>query len=117
MKTLLILTLLNVQFAQADNMDWYDVCRANAVSAGLFLQDRYDGVGMFEMIEIEHQRLTKVINERGMDPMFIEMQLRSSIEEIEAAFEQPFPLDYSKQLIQIDRFKSSYLKLCLEKNS
>jgi hypothetical protein len=104
----LVLVTYQASAWQPSSEQIYEYCKASASSATAFLQDRYSGMTLEEVMDTELERLKSL----GVESLF-----GSSQQEILAAFDRPFPSDPSLQSDEILNLKNDYLRKCIKENS
>ena len=95
-------------------------CQASANSAGLYLQDRFDGLGLSEIITNERSRLEEIERNNptpgGSAQEVIDHALKMNMPEILAAFDQRYSDIPSEQAKIKQAFIDKYLSKCLKEN-
>jgi hypothetical protein len=100
--------------------EWtYEYCTISANSAGAYLQDRFDGMTLSEVIEAERIRLSS--RKRKLAPGISQEEavnriLKMNMPEILAAFDQRYSDTPSEQTKIKRHFVDQFLSNCLKEN-
>lgn len=102
------------------NDEWtYEYCTITANSAGAYLQDRFDGMTLSEVIDAERIRLSS--RKRKLAPGISQDEavnriLKMNMPEILAAFDQRYSDIPSEQASIKRQFVDQFLSKCLREN-
>ena len=100
--------------------EWtYEYCTISANSAGAYLQDRFDGMTLSEVIEAERVRLSS--RQRKLAPGISQEEavnriLKMNMPEILAAYDQRYSDNPSEQAKIKRHFVDQFLSKCLKEN-
>ena len=94
----------------------YVMCETDAENVGKFLQSRYDGYSLKQVLDHEKKRVRNAVEKGGFDEDVFNLFFSSNAKLIVEAFDQPFPKSKPDQKLTIEKSVEKHLHKCLKKN-